>query len=63
MEKESINAIITPIMELIYDAKINSKDKTELMIVLGKFFLDYDLEKYSPILYNKKRVMKYENIQ
>jgi hypothetical protein len=62
MKKESINTIITPIMELIYDANINSKDKTELMIILGKFLENYNFKEYNSFLYNKKLVKKNENI-
>lgn len=44
MKKESINEVITPIMQLIYNSNINSKDKTELMIVLGRYLEAYKCE-------------------
>ena len=62
MKKESINEIITPIMELILNSKINGKDKTELMIMLGKFLENYDLNRYSEVLYEKRLVKTYESI-
>lgn len=62
MKKESINEIITPIMELILNSKINGKDKTELMIMLGKFLEEYDLNRYSEVLYEKRLVKTYESI-
>ena len=62
MKKESIDAILTPIMEKIDASKIDSRDKTELMIMIGRFLESYNFEEYSEMLYGKKLVKKYENI-
>lgn len=56
MKKESINEVITPIMQLIYNSNINSQDKTELMIMLGRYLEHYNFKKYCEIQYTRKLV-------
>lgn len=58
MKKETIKKIVPLVMEAIYKSKIDTTDKTELMIILGKFLETYNYEEYSQMLYGKRMVKK-----